>query len=215
MFTGIIQATGEIRKLTPRGGDAQLIIATGGLDMGDVALGDSIAVNGVCLTAITFDAASFTADVSGETLSRTTLGDLTVGSRVNLEKALIPTTRLGGHLVSGHVDGTATVAGIRDEGNARIFTFTAEPALTRQMIQRGSVAIDGISLTLIAVEEGRFSVSIIPHTLQVTNLGQRRLGDTVNIETDLIGKYVLSFLEPLGLKDGGMDRAFLAEHGFL
>jgi riboflavin synthase len=214
MFTGIVEESGRVGRVERRGDHARMVVAAR-VVLEDAHLGDSICVNGCCLTVTSCDGGQFAVDVAPETLRVTNLGDLRPGDGVNLERSVRLNDRLGGHLVSGHVDGTATVTGVRDEGNARIFTFTADPVLTRQMIQRGSVAIDGISLTLIAVDEGSFSVSIIPHTLEVTTLGHRRLGDTVNIETDLIGKYVLSFLEPLGLKGGGVDRAFLAEHGFL
>jgi riboflavin synthase len=217
MFTGIIQATGEIRKLTPRGGDAQLIIATGGLDMGDVALGDSIAVNGVCLTAITFDAASFTADVSGETLSRTTLGDLTVGSRVNLEKALIPTTRLGGHLVSGHVDGVGEVVKRWSDGRSERFIIRAPEALAKYIAEKGSICVDGISLTVNSVSGAEFELNIVPHTLTATTMGEFAAGRKVNLEVDIIARYLERLLlgERAAEAGQGITEALLAEHGFL
>lgn len=214
MFTGIVEESGRVGRIERRGDYARMVVAAK-VVLEDAHVGDSICVNGCCLTVTSCDGGQFAVDVAPETLRVTNLGDLKPGDGVNLERSVRLEDRLGGHLVSGHVDGTATVAGLRDEGNARVFTFTADSALTRQMIQRGSVAIDGISLTLIAVDDGSFAVSIIPHTLEVTTLGGRMVGDRVNIETDLIGKYVLSFLEPMGLKGGGVDRGFLAEHGFL
>jgi riboflavin synthase len=217
MFTGIIQAVGEIRKLTPRGGDAQLVIATGNLDMGDVALGDSIAVNGVCLTAVACDANSFTADVSGETLSRTTLGDLATGSRVNLEKALTPTTRLGGHLVSGHVDGVGEVVrGFRD-GRSERFVIRAPDALAKYIAEKGSICVDGISLTVNSVSGAEFELNIVPHTLSATTMGGFAAGQHVNLEVDIIARYLERLLlgERAAQAGQGITEAFLAEHGFL
>jgi riboflavin synthase len=217
MFTGIIQAVGEIRKLTPRGGDAQLVIASRGLDMSDVALGDSIAVNGVCLTAIAFDANSFTADVSGETLSRTTLGDLATGSRVNLEKALTPTTRLGGHLVSGHVDGVGEVVrGFRD-GRSERFVIRAPDALAKYIAEKGSICVDGISLTVNSVSGAEFELNIVPHTLSATTMGEFVAGRRVNLEVDIIARYLERLLlgERAAQAGQGITEAFLAEHGFL
>lgn len=180
------------------------------------AVGDSIAVNGCCLTAIDLLEGRFFVDVAPETLRLTTLGTLKPGDRVNLERALRADGRLGGHIVSGHVDGTGRIASLREEANAIIYRFEAEETLTRQMILRGSVAVDGISLTLIAVEAGSFAISVIPHTRQVTTLGEKGVGAVVNLETDLLGKYVLSYLQSLRADvAAGVDRTFLAEHGFL
>jgi riboflavin synthase len=217
MFTGIIQAVGEIRKLTPRSGDAQLVIATGNLDMGDVAQGDSIAVNGVCLTAIAFDAASFTADVSSETLSRTTLGELAAGARVNLEKALTPTTRLGGHLVSGHVDGVGEVARRRSDGRSERFTIRAPNALAKYIAEKGSICVDGISLTINSVSGAEFELNIVPHTLSATTMGEFNAGRRVNLEVDIIARYLERLLlgERAAQAGQGITEAFLAEHGFL
>ena len=217
MFTGIIQAIGEIRKLTPRASDAQLVIASGDLDMGDVALGDSIAVNGVCLTAITYDAASFTADVSGETLSRTTLGDLAAGSRVNLEKALTPTTRLGGHLVSGHVDGVGEVIKRWSDGRSERFIIRAPDALAKYIAEKGSICVDGISLTVNSVSGADFELNIVPHTLSATTMGEFAAGRRVNLEVDVIARYLERLLlgERAAQAGQGISEAFLAEHGFL
>lgn len=217
MFTGIIQAVGEIRKLTPRGGDAQLVIATGDLDMRDVALGDSIAVNGVCLTAVAFGAASFTADVSGETLSRTTLGELAAGARVNLEKALTPTTRLGGHLVSGHVDGVGEVVRRWSDGRSERFVIRAPNALAKYIAEKGSICVDGISLTVNSVSGAEFELNIVPHTLSATTMGEFNAGQRVNLEVDIIARYLERLLlgERAAQAGQGITEAFLAEHGFL
>ncbi len=212
MFTGIVEELGRVARVERRGGAARMAI-TGSVAQGS-AVGDSIAVNGCCLTVTELEGDRFHVDVAPETLRLTTLGGLRPGDPVNLERALRADGRLGGHLVSGHVDGVGRIAGLREEGNAVVYTFEAEPELTRQMIPRGSVAVDGISLTLIRVEPGRFACSVIPHTREVTTLGAKGVGAPVNLETDLLGKYVLSYLESLR-GAGGIDRAFLAEHGFL
>ena len=216
MFTGIIQATGEIRTLEQREGDARLAIAVGRLDMGDVALGDSIAVNGVCLTAVSLDAHSFVADVSGETLACTTLGDLSPGARVNLEKALTPTTRLGGHLVSGHVDGVGEVLRRWSDARSERFRIRAPAGLAKYIAEKGSICVDGISLTVNRVEGAEFELNIVPHTLQETTMGDFRAGQRVNLEVDIIARY----LERLLLGDraaqpGGVTETLLAEHGFI
>jgi riboflavin synthase len=217
MFTGIIQAVGQIRERQPHGGDARMVIACGGLDMNDVALGDSIAVNGVCLTAVAFDSECFTADVSGETLSRTTLGDLKTGSAVNLEKALTPTTRLGGHLVSGHVDGVGEVVKRWSDARSERFTIRAPEQLAKYIAEKGSICVDGISLTVNSVSGSEFELNIVPHTLKETTMSEFAVGRRVNLEVDIIARY----LERLLLGDAaakpgeGVTRALLAEHGFI
>ncbi len=216
MFTGIIQATGEVLALERRDADARLTIACGKLDMGDVALGDSIAVNGVCLTAVAFDSHSFDADVSGETLACTTLGELSPGSPVNLEKALTPTTRLGGHLVSGHVDGVGEVLRRWSDGRSARFRIRAPKELAKYIAAKGSICVDGISLTVNRVEGAEFELNIVPHTLVETTLGGFAAGQRVNLEVDIIARY----LERLVLGDkaaepGGVTEALLAEHGFI
>ncbi len=216
MFTGIIQATGEIRALERRDGDARLSIGVGRLDMGDVALGDSIAVNGVCLTVVEFDARSFVADVSSETLACTTLGDLAPGARVNLEKALTPTTRLGGHLVSGHVDGVGEVLQRWSDARSERFRIRAPKDLAKYIAAKGSICVDGISLTVNRVEGAEFELNIVPHTLSETAMGEFTAGRRVNLEVDVIARY----LERLLLGDeaaesGGVTEALLAEHGFI
>ncbi len=190
MFTGIIQAVGQVAALQPRDGGARLVIDAGPLDLDDVALGDSIAVAGVCLTVIAREGACWSADVSAETLARTTLGTLRSGDGVNLEKALRLADRLGGHLVSGHVDGVGRVERIDDEGAAQRWTFRLPDALARYAAVKGSICVDGTSLTVNAVDATGFGVTLIPHTLGVTTFGARRVGDAVNIEVDLIARYV-------------------------
>ncbi len=217
MFTGIIQAVGSIAHIESKGGDARLRIHTGALDMGDVQRGDSIAVSGVCLTAIEHSANGFSADVSGETLARTTLGNLNVGTRVNLEKALMLSSRLGGHLVSGHVDGVAEVLERTAEARSVRLRMRAPVALARYIASKGSVCLDGVSLTVNVVEGALFDVNVVPHTLQSTTFGEFQPGFRVNLEVDLIARY----LERLMLGERAADAtstitpAFLAEHGFL
>lgn len=218
MFTGIIQSIGEIRSLEPRGGDVRLTVATGKLDMGAVVLGDSIAVNGVCLTAVVLEGAAFAADVSRETLSLTTLGDLKTGSAVNLEKALTLATPLGGHLVSGHVDGVGRVVELREDARSVRFRVEAPPELARYIAHKGSICVDGISLTVNGVSGCVFDLNIVPHTLKETIMSSYGAGTGVNLEVDLVARY----LERLVLGDKAADPSamgitaeFLAEHGFL
>lgn len=190
MFTGIIQAVGQIAARESRGSDARFIIDASPLDLADVAIGDSIAVGGVCLTAVALDGARFEVDVSAETLARTTLGALAVGDPVNLEKALRLADRLGGHLVSGHVDGVGRVVRIDDDGASQRWTFGAPHALLRYIAVKGSICIDGTSLTVNTVEGDTFGVTLIPHTLGATTFGVRQPGDAVNLEVDLVARYV-------------------------
>jgi riboflavin synthase len=197
MFTGIIQAVGHIQSVTPAGGDLRLRVATAGLDLADVQLGDSIAVNGVCLTAVALDAAGFSADVSLETLNCTTLGQLLPGSRVNLEKALRLADRLGGHLVSGHVDGVGEVVSVLPEARSQRWTFAVPAALARYIASKGSVAVDGVSLTVNEVDGRRFGVNLIPHTLQHTRFGDCAPGARVNIEVDLMARYAERLQQPV------------------
>jgi riboflavin synthase len=190
MFTGIVETTGRLARIEPRGGDVRLVIDAGNLGLDDVGIGDSIAVSGVCLTAIGIDGTAFAVDVSTETLSRTSLGALGIGARVNLEKALRLSDRLGGHLVSGHVDGLGRVVAIEPDARSQRWTFELPPELARYAAPKGSIAIDGVSLTVNEVEGARFGVNLIPHTIDVTTLGDRRAGDAVNIEVDMIMRYV-------------------------
>lgn len=190
MFTGIIQAVGEVADLQSRGGDVRLRIRAGRLDLGDVALGDSIAVNGVCLTAVDLPGDGFAADVSRETLSLTSLGRLRPGSPVNLEKALTLATRLGGHLVSGHVDGLGRVLERHDDARSVRFRMKAPDELARYIAHKGSITVDGTSLTVNAVDGSCFELNIVPHTLKETIMGGYAVGTEVNLEVDLIARYL-------------------------
>jgi len=213
MFTGIIQAVGHIARLEPRGGDVRLVVDTAALDMADVALGDSISVSGVCLTVIDFDATSFAADVSNETLAHTTLGKHKTGDTVNLEKALRLADRLGGHLVSGHVDGAGKVVSVVPDGRSLRWTFEVPSDIARYIAHKGSVCIDGTSLTVNEVNGNRFGVNLIPHTVEHTTFAARRPGDGVNIEVDVVARYIERLLS-----SGDTPRlgeAFLKQHGFV
>jgi len=190
MFTGIIQAVGNIASLEQRGGDLRLGIQTGKLPLEDVVPGDSIAVSGVCLTVVELAGYRFFADVSGETLRRTIFGDLGVGDPINLEKALTLATRLGGHLVSGHVDGTGSVIARRQDSRSVQFTIQAPDELARYIAVKGSICVDGVSLTVNAVSGSSFELNIVPHTLEETTLQGFRTGRRVNIEVDLIARYL-------------------------
>lgn len=190
MFTGIITAVGRIAQHETRGGDVRLTIHVGQLDMSDVALGDSIAVNGVCLTAVDFDDQHFTADVSRETMQLTSLNNLAIESPVNLEKALRANDRLGGHLVSGHVDGLGEVVSRHDDARSTRFTFKVPAELSRYIARKGSICIDGTSLTVNEVGTDTFGVNIVPHTLQHTIMDTYQAGTAVNLEVDQIARYL-------------------------
>lgn len=215
MFTGIVEELGAIRAV--RRGAASAVLSIGAAEvLSDLKIGDSVAVNGVCLTVTSLDDGGFTADVMHETLNRSSLGALVPGSRVNLERAMPANGRFGGHIVSGHIDGTGKIASVRPDDNALWYTISAAPELLRYIVEKGSITIDGISLTVAAVDEVSFSVSLIPHTAAVTTLGKKRAGDIVNLETDIIGKYVekLLRLAPEPERQGGISLEFLAENGF-
>lgn len=219
MFTGIIQAQGTIADMQPRSGDMRLQINTGKLDLGDVSLGDSIAVNGVCLTAVELTGKSFSADVSNETLLLTSLAGLKTGSSVNLEKALTLATRLGGHLVSGHVDGVGTVISRSDDGRSVRFVIEAPAVLACYIAHKGSICIDGTSLTVNAVDGARFELNIVPHTLKETIMGNYQAGSEVNLEVDLIARYlerlVLGDKAAIPGKKVEIDEALLKKTGFI
>ena len=216
MFTGIIEEVGRLERLA--GGE---IAIRAKKVLEDVALGDSIAVNGICLTVTRFDEAHFTADVMPETIRRTSLAELRRGSRVNLERALTLKSRLGGHIVSGHIDGVGMIAAMKEEGNAILLTVRASDSVLRYIVEKGSVALDGISLTVARVGAADFTVSLIPHTREITNLREKSVGSRLNIETDILGKYVeklfpggcaLGSAAPKG-KDG-ITMDFLRQQGF-
>ena len=214
MFTGIIEEIGTVRRIERGAAGARLTIGAKAVLEG-TKIGDSIATNGVCLTVVSMTTDSFSADVMAESLRRSGLGQLQSGSPVNLERAMPADGRFGGHIVSGHIDGTGTVAALRREDNAVWVTVHAAPSLLRYIVEKGSIAIDGVSLTVAAVDTDGFSVSIIPHTGAQTILLGKRLGDTVNLECDVIGKYVEKLLGPHQEKSGsGITMDFLAQNGF-
>jgi len=190
MFTGIVQAMGSVRALHPKGGDVELVIDVDALDLSAAAIGDSIAVSGACLTVTRLEAGAFAADVSRETLDKTTLGALRAGSRVNLEPALRAGQALGGHYVTGHVDGRARVVAIAEDARSWRVSFGVPAALARYIASKGSATIDGVSLTINEVEGRRFGVNLIPHTREVTTLGELAPGAMVNLEVDIIARYV-------------------------
>jgi riboflavin synthase len=212
MFTGIIQTVGRIARLEPRGGDVRLHVDTAALDLSDVQLGDSIAVSGVCLTAVSLEPRGFGADVSNETLSLTTLGQLKAGDPVNLEKALRLADRLGGHLVSGHVDGVGKVVSVAADARSQRWVFEVPAELARYIAAKGSISIDGTSLTVNEVAGGRFGVNLIPHTVEHTAFHAKRAGDAVNIEVDVIARYVERLIG--SGQPPRLDEAFLKQHGF-
>ena len=207
MFTGIIEEVGKITSATRR----NLVIATSDALQG-IELGGSMAVNGVCLTITNFKANSFSVDIMPETLMRTNLGLLRVGDRVNLERALTLGGRLGGHLVQGHVDDTGRVASVTWDGKTMLIRFEASPEMMRYIVDKGFIAVDGVSLTVVAKNTGSFQVSIVDYTREHTTLGNRQVGDLVNLEVDIIAKYVEQLSQP---HSAGITTDFLQEHGFL
>lgn len=221
MFTGIIEGYGRLIGKRAIGGGLAFDLEAG-FDLRDGKEGESIAVNGVCLTAYGFSGNRFSADVSPESLARTRLGQISVGDRVNMERALRLSDRLGGHLVSGHVDCVATLKSSKSVGQYTLFSFSLPKDQSRYIVEKGSIAIDGISLTVNSCAPGEFSVSIIPHTLKMTTLNALKVGDMVNIEVDMIGKYVEKLLGAQAFPAAAqanagnrIDAGFLAEHGFL
>ena len=214
MFTGIIEAVGTIESITPRSGDVELVISVAELDMSDVALGDSIAVNGVCLTAVHKTETSFRADVSNETLDKSTLSHAKVGTRVNLEKALQLGDRLGGHLVSGHVDGIGEVTGRTQDSRSWRFEISPPRALLKYIAPKGSITINGISLTVNTVENDRFDVNIVPHTLQCTTMQSLQAGDPVNLEIDVLARYLEQLMKHSDKEPSGVSKDLLYKSGF-
>jgi riboflavin synthase len=213
MFTGIIEELGTIKAVNKGRESATLEIGAEKVVEG-LNLGDSVAVNGVCLTVVRFDRTGFSAEVMAETLRKSNLGKLKSGDRVNLERAMRLGDRLGGHLVAGHVDATGTIKSTAREDIATVFTVEAPEEILRYVIEKGSVAIDGISLTVVDYDKKSFRVSIIPHTASQTTLGFKKSGDTVNLEADMLAKFVERLLEVRAGKEG-IDKDFLGRHGFM
>lgn len=209
MFTGIIEEIGKVDAIR-KGARSAVLVIRGNKIFSDLKIGDSVATNGVCLTATEITGKTFSADVMNETLSRSTLGKLRPGSPVNLERAMAADGRFGGHMVAGHVDGTGKILHIRRDDNAIWYTILADPEIMRYIVEKGSIAIDGISLTVAAVERDNFSVSVIPHTAAETTLSGKKIGDAVNLENDMVGKYIEKFVQT----KGGIDTAFLQQYGF-
>ena len=218
MFTGIIEALGKIQHIAPKSKDLVLTIDTGHLDLSDVKLGDSIAVNGVCLTVISLGANSFSADVSAESLVHTDMMHYKRGTLVNLEKALTLSTRLGGHLVSGHVDGLGEILNFYQEGRAWRYEVSCPQPLLKYIANKGSVTIDGVSLTVTGLTDHSFVLNIVPHTISETRIQAYKVGDKIHIEVDLMARYaerLLTFSSGASAEKSTLDQSFLAEHGFL
>lgn len=227
MFTGIVEEVGKILQIE-RGSKSSILHIEGNLIFEDLKIGDSVAVNGVCLTVTTLSSHSFTADVMSETLSRSSLGALQKNSPVNLERAMAANGRFGGHIVSGHIDGTGVIEAIKRDDNAIWYTIKANEKIMRYIVEKGSIAIDGISLTVARLTKTGFLVSIIPHTQKATILGTKSVGAIVNLENDVVGKYVERFLTTSGSDDiintphppqqpessQGITREFLARYGY-
>ncbi len=218
MFTGIVETTGVVQSTEKRAGDMRLTIHAPGLDWSDVALGDSIATNGVCLTVVSLPGDSFVADVSLETLSLTTVGQWAVGTRVNLEKELTPQTRLGGHMVSGHVDGLGEVISREQDARSERFRIRSPKLLAKYIAHKGSITVDGTSLTVNAVDGDIFDLNIVPHTIEKTIIGEYRQGSKVNLEVDLIARYLERLLmgdEAAKASGSELTKSILAENGYL
>jgi len=218
MFTGIVEAIGEIADMQPQGGDLRLRIRTGKLDLSDVKIGDSICTSGCCLTVTELPGDGYWCDVSNESLAFTTLGGLKVGDRVNLEKSLTPQSRLGGHIVSGHVDGVGEVVSSNDDGRSVRWVIRAPDTLAKYIAHKGSICVDGTSLTVNAVRGAEFDLNIIPQTTEETIFSDYRPGTKVNLEVDVIARYLERLLQgdaAADPKSGGLSEDFLAEHGYL
>lgn len=212
MFTGIIEATGSIAQITPKGGDVEVRVNSGHLDLSDVALGDSIATNGVCLTVVELFSDGYRADVSNETIKNTGFANYRPGQKVNLEKAMLPSTRFGGHIVSGHVDATTKVVSIYNNGRAKDIWLELPYGLSQYIVKKGSITIDGISLTVNDVNETQFKLTIVPHTSAETTLDSIASGSLVNVEIDVIARYIERLI---GHKGSGVSMDMLARTGFL
>jgi len=216
MFTGIIEAVGAVKRLEPMGGDLRFVIDAGSLDMSDVQLGDSVAVNGVCLTVIEFESTSFSADVSNETISLTSLKGLKAGGAVNLEKAMLPTTRMGGHLVSGHVDGLGTVVSKSEDARSIRLEIEVPVELKKYIAVKGSICIDGTSLTVNSVDNRIVGLNIVPHTQERTVIQHYAKGTRVNLEVDLVARYLETLLLNMDDKDKGrVNMELLTRAGFV
>lgn len=221
MFTGIIEEVGSVASIR-KGAHSCVLTVNASRVLEDVHLGDSIATNGVCLTVTSFTSHSFSADVMHETLNRSSLGSLHIGSPVNLERAMLAGGRFGGHIVSGHIDGVGTISSIKEDDNAVWYTVEAPSNILHYIIEKGSITLDGISLTVAKVTNSNFSVSIIPHTRAQTNLASKKVGDVLNLENDLVGKYVERLmLQPIAAsqeqpeqKSSGITKEFLSHYGF-
>lgn len=216
MFTGIVEEIGTIKAMKPQKNAMELTISTKQL-LSDVKLGDSIAVNGICLTVTSYTDTTFCVDVMNETLKRTSLSHLSCGSSVNLERAMSVQSRFGGHIVSGHIDGTGTITHIETDGIATLYTINSPSQITRYIVEKGSIAIDGISLTVVSVTEQSFSISVLPHTKAHTILHTKRNGDLVNLEVDLVGKYIEKLLLPYQdtqKVSSNITKEFLLKYGF-
>lgn len=212
MFSGLVKGVGRVAARTDHGGDQRFVIETSGASIGKLAIGGSIAVSGACLTAIAVDATGFSADVSGETLAVTTLGRLGPGARVNLEPPLRAGDPLDGHIVTGHVDGVGEVVAFEPAGRSQRLAIRVPPELARYIAAKGSIAVDGVSLTVNAVRGAEFEVNVIPHTLAVTIIGEYRRGTAVNIEVDMVARYLERLLH--GDTPPGVDRELLRKHGY-
>lgn len=212
MFTGIIEEIGIVKSIKKGANSAVLIIGAASI-LRDMKLGDSIAVNGICLTVTSYTSTEFTADVMHETITRSSLSSIRTGAMVNLERAMSANGRFGGHIVTGHIDGTGIIRSIQKDDNAVWYSIRATPEILRYIVEKGSIAIDGISLTVAKISEVDFSVSVIPHTADNTILTLKKVGDKVNLENDCVGKYIEKFLD-IPAKTIKMTRGFLTEAGY-
>ncbi|NMP32853.1 riboflavin synthase [Thalassotalea sp. M1531] len=217
MFTGIIEAVGSIKAININADGARITVNVGALDMSDVKLGDSIATNGICLTVVSFDANSYSADVSTETLKRTGFGNYQIGQKVNLEKAMLPTTRFGGHIVSGHVDAVAEIIAINPSGNSTDYWLSMANEVAPYIAEKGSITIDGVSLTVNSLEQGKFRLTIVPHTAEQTIITQYQTGSKVNIEVDVMARYIERLLTKgqATEQSSGVTQELLARSGFI